>query len=200
MESKSKIMGTNLESNLGKRKTRSSSDGGGGEGPACPWRGVDIAHEKAARNYTKQWTGARARNDGKQDCNAQIIVRSGRRSVSYAGETGHGGHAEMNALLLWLRAVNPNIVRNSLVNGNVSCSCPSKSCCGRCTSVLATLGVKPASGTTYSKTPMGSTQWSLGLELRGLLARLFGCKPTRIEGIVEEISEWTAKKPKKKRK
>ncbi|GLQ97720.1 hypothetical protein GCM10007863_21400 [Dyella mobilis] len=51
-----------------------------------------------------------------------------------------------------------------------SVSCPSRPCCKKCSKVLKDLGFELAAGTTWSSTPMGSTEWGASLNVRDLLS------------------------------
>jgi hypothetical protein len=59
--------------------------------------------------------------------------------TAYDGATGQGTHAEMNAIVQFLQAINYN--HNNFPNYVLEIECLSKPCCKNCSAVLGLLGV-----------------------------------------------------------
>ncbi len=122
----------------------------------------------------------KAKNDGKQDCNAALKI--GR--TWYRGHTqNEAGHAEMDALRAYIESELRSRqdekeddaitgiyekfrrLRNKLVN------CPDKACCLRCSRVLDVLEIEPSDdNTSFSNKTMGATQWGTSNTVKKFLA------------------------------
>lgn len=111
-------------------------------------------------------------NDGNEDCKATLYVTDHLTMLQtpYDGATGQGTHAEMNAIVQFLQAINYN--HNNLPNYALEIECLSKPCCKNCSAVLGLLGVHKHLATYKVNKAMGSTQWCLPPTFRDLLVTM----------------------------
>lgn len=113
-----------------------------------------------------------------ESCEAELTIKN----RTYPGYTGRGhGHAEMDALhnFITLNDRSLDILQSAR---NKTVSCPSRPCCRKCSAVLKKLGFKTVSGSSFSDTPMGSTEWGVSLEVRKLLTHM-GIKYEHIQAL-----------------
>jgi hypothetical protein len=116
----------------------------------------------------------------KESCEAELHIGG----VRIKGKTGQGnGHAEMDALHNFIAKdpwkqrsipLSTNFLVNQLSDTNIikTVSCPSRPCCLKCTEVLRQLRFELASGTEWSNTPMGSTEWGVSRWVQTLFKQL----------------------------
>ncbi|MGA3238775.1 MAG: hypothetical protein ABSG03_21060 [Bryobacteraceae bacterium] len=111
-------------------------------------------------------------NDGNENCKATLYATNlMMQQTAYPGATGQGTHAEMNAIVQFLQAINYN--HNNLPNYVLEIECLSKPCCKNCSAVLGLLGVSTSTQRTYKvNKAMGSTQWCLPPTFRDLLVNM----------------------------
>lgn len=116
-------------------------------------------------------TDEREFNDGEESCTATLTATDrANKSVKYLGETGKGaGHAEIHALVQFLKAISYSIT--AFDDYNLTITCLSKPCCKRCSAVMGLLKIAATGGTYKSSKSMGSTSYSLPPDVRQFLAK-----------------------------
>ena len=110
-------------------------------------------------------------NDGNESCKATLTSthQKTRDVVKYTGETGkEAGHAEIHALLQFLKAISFSVT--AFDEYNLTITCLSKPCCKRCSAVMGLLKIAASDGTYKSAKSMGSTSYSLPPSVRQFLA------------------------------
>ena len=117
------------------------------------------------------------KKDDKQSCDAWLTIDD----VTYEGSTGQDhGHAEMDALHNFIMSDpgNQGSVKKSVAycakllssTSSKSVYCPSRPCCLKCSATLTELGFSAGKDSSFSETPMGSTEWGASNNVRALLA------------------------------
>ena len=138
--------------------------------------------------FADGWAGfvtqVRDFNDGQRDCDAELDATNNVTGVNikYYGDSKAGhGHAEMDALYQFLKAINWDT--NAFQQYTLQVTCLAKPCCKYCAAVMGNLAVFASPGTYKVNKSMGIS-YAMPPDVRKFLVRLLN---TTEQKVLEEL-------------